>query len=202
MRPPNRPTGNSDEAVFHQRLLDFCVANQPLEGRGYKLKRTAQGFFLEIEPGGKGGGIASDDLVLGAVAADDDGSPFERANYFWINQWDDDLGDFNEDLALRVAKPYLLRNQVTSRVIGGVTFNFSYAYDGTRHVWVRTTTASGYDTQTHIIGQPYLVGDWIWASKVPYTGLVDEDLPGEEIFYKDNNDDAREWTEVPVTPPP
>jgi len=57
---PNPPSGSSQQASWFKRLLDAVRANKILPGRGYKVKYTAQGVILEIDPPAGGGGGKTD----------------------------------------------------------------------------------------------------------------------------------------------
>lgn len=83
-----------------------------------------------------------------------------------------------------IAKPFKLRNSITTQTIDGVVYNYSYTSSVQR-----TATTSGYTEYQRVV-ERYLVGDIIWADRPSSTGVTVSSTP---LAWMDTNRDGREW---------
>jgi len=89
-----------------------------------------------------------------------------------------------------VAKPYLLRQALTSR--NGITYTYQTAFEGSTAIVERVATKSP-DTETQRVVPQYVAGDRIFASKLINGGTGVKDVGNKPARFIDLNLDGRAW---------
>ncbi|MGH9892755.1 MAG: hypothetical protein ACREA0_12350 [bacterium] len=89
-----------------------------------------------------------------------------------------------------VAKPYLLRQALTSR--NGITYTYQTAFEGSVAIVERVATKSP-DTETQRVVPQYVKGDRIFASKLINGGTGVKDIDNKPVRFIDLNLDGRAW---------
>lgn len=88
-------------------------------------------------------------------------------------------------VSTNIAKPFKLRNSITTQTIDGTAW--SYTYTSTVQ---RTAAAAGY-SEYQRVSERYLVGDIIWADLPSATGVT---VSGTPLIWMDTNRDGRQWS--------
>lgn len=104
-----------------------------------------------------------------------------QGDYYTCRTWD---GTTEGGSDVYVAKPYKLRNSITSESIDGVTVSYSYA-----STVARTATISSVD-EDQVIVPRYLSNDIIYVATSNYTGVS---VSGTALTLIDMNCDGRAW---------
>ena len=99
------------------------------------------------------------------------------------HEWDG--ADEEGDIDIYVAKPYELRNSITTEVLNGTTYTYDYEEDTV----TRTATSGGVSVAQEVT-MPYIIDGPVWAFKPNHTMVFNED---GELTYQDSNNDARAW---------
>jgi len=168
--------GSRLSADRHNRLVDLAIRQT---GGAHSVIDSIGSFFRRV------GGIASTGIRLKVKVI----KPkfLECVAIEGVDGIDDGIIESGE--IIKVARPYLLRDLAS---YDGVTFS-AYSTDG------QTKTATlGATIESHVINPKYVADCEINASPAPIggTGVVDTNNGNEEIVWKDNNDDGREWARV------
>jgi hypothetical protein len=186
MEAPKPVTGTSDQASWLNKLLRFVVSLRLQPGRGYKVRHTTSGTILDIE--GLGGSVGPQLKVKQFRVTD------IKGDYLVCREWN---GTTEGGTDINIAKPYKLRNSITSEKIDGLTINYSYAPSFVS----RTASATGYTSETHIVNPPWLKknvadgfgGDIVYAVKSDNgTGVAVGGVAVEYVAV----DDGRAWAKV------
>ena len=126
-----------------------------------------------------GSGTATVSFVSGGVAQYRIKSV--QGDYCTCRTWD---GTTEGSTDVYVAKPYKLRNSITSATIDGVSVSYSYT-----STVARTATISSTD-EDQVIVPRYLSNDLIYAVTSNYTGVS---VSGTPLTLIDINADGRAW---------
>lgn len=163
---PAELRGNHPLANWSRKLLRAVRRRTPLEGFGYKLRQTENGFTQEILARGGGGG---------------ESSPIRMA--FLASVTFDEMTCIDPDspaTSIRIAKPYKLR-QHASQVIDSTTLTYTYVSGVERNAF-----QAGLFLENQIILPRYQVGDPIFYAQIEEDIITDVDKI-------DLNVDARAW---------
>jgi len=178
MRYPIEPTGQGLFVQWCRNLLWAAKSKQILQGRGYRIRETPDGTFLELIPGGGSGAIVS---MYKFVSMD--------SEHIVCHTWD---GETEGTDPVRIAKPWNLRHSIVSQTIDGVAVTFS-AYSTSAQTRLAT---SGGESETQVMVPRYLTTSRIWAVTAP----TDVDLGTEEepdvLTLLDLNIDGRAYSAV------
>ena len=173
IEPPPKLGYNTPQAVWLNRLLEYCKSLQPISTPSFRVSRSSRGVALvgyENESIGGGGASVSRYKVV-SVGEDD----------LTCHSWDGTTAG-TEDIT--VLKPYLLRKttfNAKTRVVTATTIqaSISIAYEYLNPQERKATAGS--DIERQAVTPRYLVGDVIYAIG------TDEDDP------VDLNNDGRQW---------
>ena len=181
MIEPKPLIGSSAQSCWEERLRQQLRSQRLLPGRGYRLKPTPGGVYLELDQVGgshKTTVAGPKTYQIGELHGD----------YYVAYPWNG--GGFDTDSPTKIAKPFRLRNSILAEVLGGITYN--YTYDALSTV-VRSTTwlVSGIlVAQTDAVEPQFLGSDLITVAEVDYTGVtVDDTL----LTLMDLNVDGLRW---------
>lgn len=172
MHYPGEPNFAGPMGAWLRRLLRAAISNQLQPAPGYRIRRTPGGTFLGLDPSAGGGGSFSLHRFKSI-----------QAEYLVCRTWDGTT-EGTEDV--NIAKPYLLRQSITSRTMHGTPI--TYTYPGGATSQTRQATGSG-RTETGFITEAYVVNDIIWAVRA--TTLVT--VSGTALSLLDANVDGRCW---------
>lgn len=173
---PGMTSGSGQAVAWLNSLLRACKASEIKPGRGYNVRNTPEGSFLDIDFGS--GGISAKRLRFKS----------SRANYIICRTWD---GTTEGTTDIKVAKPAKLRNSITSEVLDGTTITYTYTTTGSAAYVERT--ASGASSETQRIVPRYILNDEIWAIGVPVGANDDTSPTPQPLTILDLNIDARAW---------
>lgn len=158
MDPPNDTDISGPAGSWLRKLLRYCKANRLREGRGYRLKRTLHGTFLEIFTGGGVGGT-----VTGRTP-----KTISEVRNSVIKTVD----------GLYVAKPYELRYSINAETIDGTLWTYAYdtTYPATDTRHQARVASSGQYSEQQVITPRYLIGGIIWVDTPAATLITSGDL--------------------------
>jgi len=195
MTEPNAVTGASREAIWLERLRQFCRSLQILPGIGYKVRRTPSGTVLEILPGG-GAPISISTWKFESAGQD----------YIMCRPWDGTKVDMSGS-ATAIAMPDSLRGTLATERIDGIVWTYTYNAPPNQR---RTAAGSGI-TEAQVITPRYVPyelqagipstdptygtlgafkGSTIWAISCTTFAL---DQAGASIGLMDTNRAGRAW---------
>lgn len=170
---PAELRGNHPLANWSKKLIRAIRRRTPLEGLGYKLRQTEQGFTHEIIPGGGGGGHL-EMYRLKSVQAD----------YVTARTWN---GETEGSTDIFIAKNTETR-QPASETIAGELWTYTYGTGADANNQYRSA-AHGTVTESQVV-TPYWIADdtpsaIIFAMSAGNTGIIkDEGLATEQTLTK------------------
>lgn len=105
----------------------------------------------------------------------------QGADHVVARQWD---GATEASVDTLIAKPYALRNSITSR--GGITYSYTTS--------VEREADDSSSTETQVVVPNYVTDDLIFAVRVPRgCGVSVGSMPAVALLWLDINVDARAW---------
>lgn len=117
-----------------------------------------------------------------------------RQNHLVCREWD---GSSEGKLDIKIAKPFLLRAELTTRVIGGTEFTYTFTGSEAQE----KVADDGSDTETQVVVPRYEFGDEIYAVKGPNRGTgvaITVSGVSTDVDWMDMNIDARAWAKQSV----
>lgn len=180
MNCPGPVTGNAPWAVFLNRLREFALSLVLRSGVNYRVRRTANGTFLDIDPqGGGGAGVA--EYRVKQVFGD----------YLSCVTWD---GTTEGTTFISIAKQFLLRESLpTPRTELNIIYNLTYSAgpDASNRYRKKTRATDGI-VETQLVSPAWAIDDVVYAISTP-TSVLDRDGNAISLLMQS---DSRQWTAV------
>lgn len=183
MKLPNPLSGTNPLVGWLNSLRNFAASCRLKSGVDYRVEQTTDGTVLRFY-GGNGGGST---IKMYRLIE-------EKANHIVCHTWD---GTAEGSDSVLIAKPYKLRNSITSALIAGETIDYTYVTSGSTAYHTRDAD-DGTNVETQVVipyflpktTSPAYSGDLIYAADVSHTGVTVDDV---ELTKIDINADARAW---------
>lgn len=178
---PPKPVGQSPKWFFLRAVWDRVFGGRfPLRAGANTTVEFLNGFYyVSAHPPGRRAEAGAElrRFRLKSVAG----------NYLVCRSWDGTTEGADDEY---IAKPFKLRTNVTTEILDGITFTYSYNANN-----VQRTATSTDITEVQVITPRYIVNDEIFAFEAE-TGLQTVPTPptaAEDITLIDQNLDARAW---------
>ncbi len=179
-----------------QWVYDSIAALRPMDVPGAKVIRTARGFAIIPEArtvAQQSTPATAAKYVIKEVFGD----------YYRCRSWD---GTTEGAADVLIARNYKLRKSLDNETINGIAWHYSYDdsdLTGGKIGLIRSATATGQVTETHVIVPPICTGtdakngkgDEIIAMPIDGNSTA-KDALGNPINLEDMNVDGRAWTKI------
>lgn len=170
---PRRPTGSSPEAIFAGWVYDFItLRGRILSSSTIGASYRSNGIVLDAKQTPGGSGANAQLFTIANVATDIHG------DYY-------DCTPIGGGATVKVAKPFKLRNSITTETIDGVAYAYTYSSPV-----ARTSVGNGI-SESQVIIPRFLNGDFILALNIGSSNAKVTGQPTISLF--DISNDGRAW---------